>query len=361
MTQCPREMITPGHGIIADALIMHGLIKILHIEGKMEGWAERRGERFAVCADRPELNWIDQWEPMELLEIAAEAKAKGKGEESEEEQVPYFGLVYDLYRSTVDRGNFPSWISDLREALYALKSDFDLSEEHREKRGEGRARPKKRGYYTLYLPLSGVYGKYVVENYGIRQSQYAVCATCFALSTLGYIYGTVKARVERRSSSGGGHDVFNLTFIPRGRTSLRTLMTLQRMAGLVEMRPGDLNELGAVVYMLSVGETIYAVRESVDILVWITQRAGNYFQRTVGVNIFRGDRLLEAIAQIKYRAPRWPKIARQLGSSLNVLGEYLAFGGDVYHVIRSVMADLGRKGGKLAELEGLAEALKKIG
>ncbi|MGC8584485.1 MAG: CRISPR-associated protein, partial [Thermoproteus sp.] len=104
-----------------------------------------------------------------------------------------------------------------------------------------------------------------------------------------------------------------------------------------------LNALGALVYALSVGETIFAVDHPVDFVVWRTERSGNN-QRAMAEGVYRGQRPLEALAVLKLYFPRWPRIAQMLGGDvLNLLGEYLVFGGDPYYVIREVVRDLSSK------------------
>jgi CRISPR-associated protein (Cas_Csa4). len=322
---------TPGHGIVTDALILHGLLKMLHLRGRFDGYVQIVGGRFLVdVPDGVDLAVLERWELRELLEMAANGI--------------YAGKLRELQLSAIDIAGFKKWASSLLDAYLDLPRFFDLSENHRESRREGRSRSKKAGGgYTLYLPISSVYGKYVGRSYGLKEEAYTACASCFALSTIGYIYGALKLRVERND----GFAVFNFAFIPRSKMSVRDLLLLQRLSGYLWIQkrgaPSSLNVAGALIYALSVGETLYAAGGRPAVVVWITERSGNN-QRSHRPSVLDVDVPLRFVAELKLEVPQWPVMASFLVSHepvvLNALGEYVLFGGDAYAVARQMLSAL---------------------
>jgi CRISPR-associated protein Csa4 len=341
---------TPCHGVVTDALILHGFLKLLHIEGQLEGVVENIGDRYVVDASRPpDFSFIPKWELYEWVRMAADRGV-------------YVGKIRELFESAIDIGGFRSWVVRFLDALGSLPTDFDLSEQHRENKREGRSRTRKGSMYTLYLPISSIYGKFASREYQLREEPYFVCASCFALATLGYIYSTLKVRVESRN----GFTIFNFTFVPQGRMKIRDMLTLQRLGGMVRLKRGAaaaLNTPGALVYALSVGETLYAVRERPLVITWITERIGNN-QRAHRPSILDVNPLLSFIAELKLRVVRWPRIARFLAenepAALNTLGEYVLFGGDVYTVVRQLYAAIESAAKKHGKSEAFAGAMKEI-
>ena len=322
---------TPGHGVVTDALILHGLLKILSLGGRVDGYVENVAGRFVVDVPKEvDLGVLERWELLELLEMATRGV--------------YAGKVRELWLSAIDIAGFKAWLSRLLDAYLDLPRFFDLSEGHRESRREGRGggRGRKAGRgYTLYLPISSVYGKYVGKSYGLKEEAYTVCASCFALASIGYIYGTLKLRVERND----GFIVFNFAFVPQSRMSVRDMLLLHRLGGhlWVQKRGASLNVAGALIYALSVGETLYAAGDRPAVVAWITERSGNN-QRSHRPSVLDATALLRFIAELKLEVPRWPLLAEHFAThepaALNALGEYVLFGGDAYAVARQMLSAL---------------------
>ncbi|MGC9170939.1 MAG: CRISPR-associated protein [Thermoproteus sp.] len=342
---------TPGHGLVADSLIMHGFVKLVHVSGSLSGRVRRLGERFEMEADQVDWDRYREWELHEFVKVAVDRDVD-------------VGPLEDLRRSAIDVAGFPTWKKRLKEALDVLPTVFDLSVDHAERFKEGRRKGGKG--YTLYLPISLTFGKYNVVDYSVMDSAYTVCPSCFALATLGYIYGATKVRI------GAGNDfvVYNIAAVPGDELNLVDLVALQRLAGLVEIWGGEragkgINALGALVYALSFGETVMAVERPIDFVVWRTERSGNN-QRAMAEGIYRGRRLLEALARLKLYFPRWPNAVRRLsGDVLNAVGEYLVFGGDAYAVVRDIVRDLrsdkrGGGGSRAFDVEPIAKVLLSL-
>nr|WP_287069200.1 CRISPR-associated protein [Pyrobaculum sp.] len=342
---------TPGHGLVTDSLIMHGFIKLLHVSNRLTGLVRRLGERFEIEAEGVDWNKYYEWELHYFTSLAVERGVD-------------LGPIKDLGASAIDISGFLNWKNKLKEALNILPNAFDLSIDHMEKFREGRKRSKKDKEHTLYLPISLAFGKYTVSNYAVFESPYVVCPSCFALATIGYIYGTTRIRVDFEK----GFTIYNIAGVPSQEADLTDLITLQRIAGLVRIRrkaeaSKAIGALGAIVYALSVGETIAAVDVNLDFVVWRTERSGND-QRAMAEGVYRGRRLLEAIALIKLYYPKWPRIVARLdGDVLNMLGEFLIFGGDVYSVVREITRSLRAREGdqkKSKEVDAVAKAILKL-
>ncbi len=346
---------TPGHGVVPDALILHGLLKILHLNGQVEGCVENIGERFlAEVPDGVDLGVLERWELGELLELAR----KGV----------YVGKIKELQLSAIDIAGFKTWISRLADAYNSLIHMFDLSEHHREAKREGRGRGRRGGgWYTLYLPISSVFGKYVGKGYGLSEEAYIVCGSCFALATIGYIYGALKVRVDVNR----GFTVFNFVFIPRSKMSVRNLLLLQRLGGLLWVRKrgisASLNMAGALIYALSVGETLYVASDTPAVVAWITERSDNN-QRSHRPIVLDVAASLRFIAKLKLEVPQWPKVVDVLATNeptaLNALGEYVLFGGDPYAVVRHMLSALrgqvSRRGGGLHRFVAFMEKITNV-
>jgi len=324
---------TPGHGAVTDALILHGLLKILSLGGRVDGYVENVAGRFVVDVPKEvELGVLERWELLELLEMATRGV--------------YAGKLRELQLSAIDIAGFKAWSSRLLDAYLDLPRFFDLSEDHRESRREGRGGGRGRkagGGYTLYLPISSVYGKYVGKSYGLKEEAYTVCASCFALASIGYIYGTLKLRVERSD----GFIVFNFAFVPQFRMSVRDMLLLHRLGGHLWVQKrgasSSLNVAGALIYALSVGETLYAAGDRPAVVAWITERSGNN-QRSHRPSVLDATAPLRFIAELKLEVPRWPLLAEHFvtyePTALNALGEYVLFGGDAYAVARQMLSAL---------------------
>ena len=341
---------TPGHGIVTDALILQGVLKLLHLSNNLEGVVENIGGRYVI--DVPyalDLSYAPGWELYEWLKIAVDRGV-------------YVGKIRELFESAIDINGFKSWAVKFLDALSDLPRDFDLSEQHKEGKREGRSKARRKSMYTLYLPISSVYGKFAGEEYRLREEPYLVCATCFALATIGYIYGALKVRVDGRD----GYTIFNFTFVPQNKMKIRDMLILQRLGGLTRFRrrtASSLSTPGALVYALSAGETLYATGERPIVITWVTERSGNN-QRAHRPSILDVNPLLSFIAELKLRVPRWPRIARFLAENepvaLNTLGEYVLFGGDVYMVVRQLYTAIESAAKKQGRFETFAEAMKDI-
>lgn len=319
-----REIYTPGHDVVADTLIMHGVVWHLVASGVVEGLVERVGDRYKISF-KGEPRALADIETVELFlfEIARYIK---EGEEP-------VGRLRKIYDANINLSVTKSWFAQLSEALIEAKLDaFTL--DHRARFREGRAASRKLS--TVYITLSPVYGKYFIENRVAKENKpFGVCSTCFAYLNLGFLHGVATIVVN----TNGGKRVIQLTPAPRGRIPLVDLALLQRLTEGYLIRDLEMPNLAYPLYWLSTGETLYATDEPLDILVWVTEKRGN-FQRVTDAMSLDLSRIMDFIAEVKYRTERWPNFVECLASdspeALAQLAEIVLFGGDEYSIMRTL-------------------------
>lgn len=311
---------TPGHGVIADALIMHGVVRLCASAGVYDGEVVRAGERFEIRADCDVkdvdiLHYLARSAEVYLLRDLAT------------------GLLEKLAATNVNPGAFKSWATSLPEAI----GEFNLStykrQDHKQIEKEGRSKSKK--LHTLYISLSSTFGKYVQENMGVVDKQYGVCSTCFLSANLGLIFGAT-AIVYR---SGNKLDVIFMSPVPAERADFYDILTIQRLTEGYGEAHAEMPTLAAPIYWLSTGETLYAIDNPMELIVWRTSRSGNFI-RSQEASTINLTKLMDFIAEVKLEVPQWPKIVKEIADTepeiLALLTEYILFGGDPYKVIREL-------------------------
>lgn len=321
-----REVYTPGHDLFADTLIMHGVVRHLVASGVVEGRVERIGERYKIVFERDPRPLADI-ETVELLLLEIERYVKA-GEEP-------VGRIRKIFDANINISATKSWFAQLSEALVEAKlSAFTV--DHRERFKEGRSTSKKLS--TVYITLSPMYGKYFIENRVAKENKpFGVCSTCFAYLNLGFLYGVATIVID----AANGKKVVQLAPAPRRHISISDLVLLQRLTeGYLRLK-WDMPTLAYPLYWLSTGETLYATEDPVDVLVWATEKRGN-FQRVTDAMTLDLSRIMDFIAEVKHKTKRWPKFVECLASenpeTLAQLAEVVLFGGDEYAVVRAVAA-----------------------
>ena len=327
-----KEIYTPGHDVFADTLIMHGVVRHLAASGIVEGYVERLGERYKISFEG-EPRALADIESVELLLFEIERYVVD-GEEP-------VGRLRKIFDANINISATRSWLAQLSEALVnAELSVFTL--DHKAKFREGRT--DSRRLFTVYPTLSPIYGKYFIENRVAKENKaFGVCHTCFAYLNIGFLYGATTIVIITRD----GRRVVQLTPAPRGRISIADLALLQRLTEGYLVRSQEMPTLAYPLYWLSTGETLYATEESLDILVWVTEKRGN-FQRVTDAMALDLSRIMEFIAEVKNKTRGWPKFVECLALNgpeiLAQLTEVVLFGGDEYTVVRALSTS-----GKCAE------------
>ncbi len=340
---------TPGHNLITDSLIMHGIVRLY---GDSVREIERIGEKYKI-------ELIEDPKNKEALEILAE-EAEIYADKSISKA--FLGSSTILGKINISNINespkvFPKWVSDIKNSIENFEPVTHLyTSEHKSKFKEERSRSSK--LYTLHLPLSLIYGKYSQSDYKvIKDSYYRVCYNCFLFSNLGIIYGTSIVRTDKRTSEGTNSVVNILTLIPVEKVRGADVLLLQRFVeGKGIKLDVELTVLASLLYVLSIGETIYHVSFDVECLVWQLRRSERKIKKEINqkgktekanqrgletISIKIND-LLEIIARIKYEFDDFPKFIGLLARDedgaylLHQLAETLVFRHDVYPVIRNI-------------------------
>ena len=182
---------------------------------------------------------------------------------------------------------------------------------------------------------------------------------------MGFLYGVATIVINTRD----GRRVVQLTPAPRERISIVDLALLQRLTEGYLSRPLEMPTLAYPLYWLSTGETLYATEEPLDILVWVTEKRGN-FQRVTDAMALDLSRIMDFVAEVKNKTRGWPNFVECLASespeALAQLAEVVLFGGDEYAVVRVLATasrtDAGKRRGercaeKWGQLDKLAEVL----
>ncbi len=326
------RVLTPGHDLVTDTLIMHGIVRVLAYMGIYDAVVERRGERYIVEFD----GWAGKLDKTDLArQILLDAEVY------RETRRPV-GLLHKINEANINLAVFDNWVSDLSQAL--LDADLgELSEGHREKFEEGRSRSKK--LVTLHITLSPLYGRYRQREYSIEEGiQYKVCNTCFSLANIGFMYGAAALIVRR----GADKDVILMSPAPADKIDAMDILLLQRLTETYKTieRVGGMPLLAAPLYWLSTGETLYVTDADLELVVWRVAKSGN-FQRALDAATLNLRRLMEFVADVKYVLDGWPHAAGRLVTEapevLALLTEYVLYGGDLYAVARSLAASCGGK------------------
>ncbi|MDT7970660.1 MAG: hypothetical protein RQ842_08825 [Vulcanisaeta sp.] len=212
-------LYTPGHHLITDSLMMHGIVRYLM-------WADvnidsvkirRLGDRFAIEVGDP--NSIKEDEAKQVLASLQ-------------------GLFEKIDATNLNRPAFREWIRQLTQAITRFYSDsvrIYVNYNHKEEGAEGYGRA---GYPTLYLPLGPLNDCSVIEQvlhkdcYVAKRGgfTYKVCYTCFLFANLGLVYGSGVVRIHSNYNNIADMRAISImyTLIPANETSMGDVVLVQR-------------------------------------------------------------------------------------------------------------------------------------
>ncbi|MGC8987907.1 hypothetical protein [Infirmifilum sp.] len=336
---------TPGHGLITDTLIMHGLIRILAGNGVTLGTVRREGFRYVI-----EFNGTNLSKELDFLEtlkretelylnfLEKSQNVKSDYENTSRKLRIAYKYLKKLDAANIDQNNLNHLLKKLNEKLASLDLETFKRLDHKDEAQEGRA--KSKSLITLYLPLSFVYGKYYQKDRVLYDKFYLVCPNCFITSTLGLLFGTAVVNFRE----GDKKVVYLVTLAPTNEMRIVDVLLLQR---LLEKKPieinVEINVLASILYVLSLGETVYALKNTdFEAIAWKLVRSGNFQRAEKHETVNVGD-LLGKIARIKLDFPEFPRFINECllrdqdgAIILNELAFYLTFGGDKYSVMRRV-------------------------
>ena len=227
-------LYTPGHHLVTDSLIMHGIVRYLMWAGvNIDSVKIRRlGDRFAIEVGDP--NLIKEDETKQVLLSIQDQAVKG---------VLSGGDVYlTRFFEKIDAANlnspaFREWIRQFSQAI--TKFYFDsvriyADHNHKGENAEGYGRA---GYPTLYLPLGPLNDCTVIEQvlhkdcYAAKREgfTYKVCYTCFLFANLGLVYGSGVVRIHSNDDIADMRAVSIMyTLIPANETSMSDVVLVQR-------------------------------------------------------------------------------------------------------------------------------------
>jgi len=181
------KIITPGHNPITDSLIMWGIVYLTEdCKGRVEG----KGGRYEIFIEGEcdlEKNFRKRFEN-KIIENPS--KKKGRFDLSEEERV----------RNDID----PDMRTGVAESIFYVLNEIDkgvrfediFTFDHFEKFQEGRF-GRGKILKTLYIPLSGVYGKYQLMEFKAKDKPYRACYFCISLAYLGFATSASIVRIGK--------------------------------------------------------------------------------------------------------------------------------------------------------------------
>ena len=228
-------LYTPGHHLVTDSLIMHGIVRyLLWADVDVDSVKIRRlGERFIIEIGKPNSIKEDETKQI-LLSIQDQAiKLLSNGD--------YTYLTRFLEKidaANLNRPAFKEWIRQFSQAI--TKFNFDsvriyVNYNHKDESGEGYGRA---GYPTLYLPLGPLNDCSVIEQvlhkdcHAARRegSTYKVCYTCFLFANLGLVYGSGVVRLHSNDDIANMRAVSIMyTLIPPAEAGMEDVVLVQRM------------------------------------------------------------------------------------------------------------------------------------
>ncbi len=179
------QIVTPGHNIVTDSLIMWGIVSLLLGDAcnTYESYVEGIAGRYRIVIKdfksqdfiRNFEQWVDRNIP-QLSQAFSEKKRKSLGkylagrELSRKLDADTRGGVVDAVRR----------IYKEKHILLELGSIFQ--ENHIYAFGEGRG---GRTDFSAYVPISGIYGKYLTEPFEYKDKPYKLCELCLLFASIG--------------------------------------------------------------------------------------------------------------------------------------------------------------------------------
>ena len=314
------EIFTPGHGLITDSLIMHGIVRLYDVSE-----VERLGDRYRIVLNSSK----PRKDVLSLLREELDIYFNNKEAISNSS---ILGKIMDANANITVRHQ---WMSYLRDALDRTNFDDPVSIytlDHKDRAKEGRS--KSISLYTLFSSLSYIHGKFYQSNYSVREMEYRVCGACYSLANIGLIYGTVVFRYDSENKS----TATMLTVIPGTKMGREDLLLAQRFARGPAIRlKTDLTPKAAILYAFGVGEVGFTSNADPLVLVWRIEK--DMQLRSSGSELFELNGILKKIAKIKLEYPAFPKLISNLAKTeegtvtLDRLANMILTGSDPFQVL----------------------------
>ncbi len=331
------RLYTPGHNLVTDSLIMHGIVRYLMWAGKTSGTVERVGDRFIIDIDG-EITNADEKRAIRQLVLIQEAGRKTL--EHDEAIIKFFEKIDE---ANVNKPAFKNWVKSMVVSITGFKT-IRIYEDtnHKYARNEGR-RSRSKTAITTYLSIGPIYGKYLHSNYSVKENvPYVICSDCFLAANLGLVYGAYVIRINKGDRA---HSIM-MTLIPTSKAKFTDIALIQRA---FELQYDEFNieipTIAVPLMALSYGETLYGF-EGLDAVVWVYEKSGN-FQRIPSFTVLHVDKLLDAITAIKTEVPQWPRFLKNLSKDddgvtiLTSIAEAILSGNpdeQVYSIVRLIVS-----------------------
>jgi len=340
-----NTIYTPGHGLVADALIMHGVVRALAHMGIYDAWIERIWEnRYRVVFKGESRKLIDVDIGESLLRSANLFLTEGT----------LVGPLKKIFDVNPKISDFREWASDLAQALPYVDL-LDLVEDHKERRGEGCS--KSVAHPPLYLPIGPEFKDRCTAEEG---AHYRVCDTCFTLANLGLVYGATALVVREKSDI----DVTFMSLVPTFRALATDVLLIQRMSEGYKLIERPVPTLAAPMYWLSTGETLYDGASEFDLVIWRVVKINGVF-KVLNVTTVPAVRLMRFVAEVRVLKREWPKVVERVvgkaPEALAKLAEVVIYGGNTHSVVKQLSTVVCNGEPCLGDaLHAVAEALSNL-
>jgi len=196
MSLIDLKIYTPNHNPITDTLIMWGVVSLIHHKNLCDPYSSKvigSGGRYTLvlrnCKTSKEIiNSIIE----DLIDVNSLSKLISEGAKKKK----YGAVTKDERLLNALDGDSKSGIAAAFYKIYQEGLDLSIyTVDHKMRLGEGRGGVGT----TLFIPFSGIYGKYLTQEFKYHDRSYTVCETCLALSAIGFRYAisVVKVGAER--------------------------------------------------------------------------------------------------------------------------------------------------------------------
>ena len=331
------EIITPGHGLVTDTLIMHAIARLYDVSE-----VERAGDRYRITGNFTKI----RKDVISLVrdELAMYFNAKYIGKETEIFETS--AVLGKLLNANVNIAYTPKWLAELEDSIdHADLTDITevYTENHKVDKKEGLQVSKRSAYHTLYTVLS--YRNNIRIEGIAGEKSYQVCDHCFVLANIGLIYGAAVFRYNYENRSVATM----LSIIPADRMGREDLLLAQRfLRGRALMLKADLSMKAAALYAFSVGEVLFTSNANPMALVWRAEKTGGELMPITAIT-FPLNGFLRKLAKIKLQYPEYVDLVKDLAATnegasvLDTLADTLLTGSDPASVIGKITA-LAEKG-----------------
>ncbi|MFN3805121.1 MAG: hypothetical protein ACK4SY_08700 [Pyrobaculum sp.] len=301
---------TPGHNLVTDTLIIHGVVKYISVLGVKNAVVERVGERYRVEAEGVGSGRVEFVEPI--------VRAINVYEEYGDARLLKGTVTYKLIRGDIAMGAMGR-LHVFKAGLTSLSPSWleaFIENHHCD------------GKHVLPPHLSAVFN---------LSGERGVCDVCFTFANLGFLYGATVAVMKKP----GRRDVVYMVPTPRGRAAWEDVFLMQQVASLLEISVGDVPTLAVPVVWLSWGAAMDIVDGPFDLLVWRVESIRGQL-RVMDWHILDLTKLTDVVVELWDGTTDWPRCVKvTLYGNPHVLADlanYATQGGDGRKVAQGLLS-----------------------